>query len=361
MAEHAVNYTRQFIDTYDSHNKPWAAFLSFIDSHEDSSTLISYLDGILMDFLQSIKLQNTLIVFTSDHGLHYGPTFASKSGETERALPQLSMRLPAFVQKPMRRNLQNNAQMFTTAFDTHKTILNILLKEGHDELSGLSLLKPLPKSRRLCQTTAEIPSQFCPSTPSKGEQCQFMVDPPSILSFYSDIPRNNRPRWPEQCPSSKKHDVIGNDVGPCQCTTNVRDWFDCSHMTREGFRSNINPLSEHFSVRSCGNHESDKSLDFYIHIKKNQELVDERAALAKELAKSNLAKSHRDDEIQTSYDGQPNIIFLEIDSVSLSFSERFFPQTWGLLQRHKIHNAAEGSSCPSGWCAGMFNQTSVGK
>lgn len=361
MAEHAVNYTRQFIDTYESHSKPWAAFVSFIDSHEDSSTLISYLDGILLDFLQSIPLQNTMIVFTSDHGLHYGPTFASKSGEIERALPQLSIRLPESIQKPMRRTLHSNAQMFTTAFDTHKTILNILLKEGHDELLGLSLLKPLPKSRRLCQTTADIPSQFCPSPPSKEKQCRFMVDPPSILSFYSDIPRSNRPRWPDQCPIRRKHDVIGNEFGPCQCATNERDWFDCSNMTREGFRSNINLLSEHFSIRSCGHHESDKSLDFDIHIKKNQELLDERAALAKEVAMSNLAKSHRDDEIQASYDGQPNIIFLEIDSVSLSFSERFFPQTWGLLQSHKIQSAAEGLSCPSGWCAGVFNKTSVGK
>ena len=361
MAEHAVNYTRQFIDTYDSHSKPWAAFLSFIDSHEDSSTLISYLDDILLDFLQSIPKKNTLIVFSSDHGLHYGPTFASTSGEIERAMPQLFLRMPAFVRKQMRRTLHNNARMFTTAFDVHKTILDILLKEEHSELLGLSLLKPLPDSRRLCQTTVEIPSQFCPSAPSKEKQCRFMVDPPSILSFYSDIPRNNRPRWPDQCPISRSHDVIGNKIGPCQCATNDRDWFDCSNISREDFRSSINLLSEHFSIRSCGNHESDKSLDFDIHIKKNQELVNQRAALAKELARSNLAKSRRDDEIQASYDGQPNIIFLEIDSVSLSFSERFFPQTWGLLQRHKIQNATEGMSCPSGWCAGMFNQTSVGK
>lgn len=363
MAEHAVNYTLQFIDTYASHDKPWAAFLSFIDSHEDSSTLISYLDDILLDFLQSIPLKNTLIVFTSDHGLHYGPTFASKSGEVERAMPQLSMRMPAFFQKQMRKILQDNSQMFTTAFDAHKTIIDILLEEEHthSELLGMSLLKPLPKSRRLCQTTDVIPSEFCPTRPSKGKQCQFMVDPPSIFSFYSDIPRNNRPRWPDQCPISRNHENIGNEIGPCQCASNDRDWFDCTNMSREGFRSSINFQKEHFSLRSCGNHESDKSLEFDIHIKKNQELVDRRIDLAKELAKSALAKSHRDDDIQASYEAQPNIIFLEIDSVSLSFSERFFPQTWGLLQRHKIQSSTNGTSCPTGWCAGMFNLTSVGK
>ena len=74
-AEHLLDYTRQFISTYDrgdenasAHAKPWAAFISFIDSHEDSLTLISYLDGILLKFLQDVPRKNTMIVFTSDHG-----------------------------------------------------------------------------------------------------------------------------------------------------------------------------------------------------------------------------------------------------------------------------------------------------
>lgn len=361
MAEHAINYTQQFIDTYSNRAEPWAAFINFIDSHEDSSTLISYLDEILLDFIQSIPLNNTLIVFTSDHGLHYGPTFASNSGEVERAMPQLSMRMPAFFQKPMRKTIQDNAKLFTTAFDAHKTIIDVLLEEKHNELPGLSLVEPLPDSRKQCQSTDDIPSQFCPIVPIKGKQCRFMVDPPSILSFYSDIPQNNRPRWPEQCPMRRNHDDIGNEIGPCQCATNERDWFDCSTMSREGFRDSLNLPSEQFSLRSCGNHESDNSLELEIHVKKNQQLLDERGELAK-LARSNLAKSDRNDvDIQASYDGQPNIIFLEIDSVSLSFSERFFPKTWGLLQRHKIHSGTEGSLCPTGWCAGMFNQSSVGK
>ena len=70
-AEHLVEYTRQFIDTYHrddsskkNHTKPWAAFVSFIDSHEDSSTLISYLDNILLNFLQDVPMDNTMILFT---------------------------------------------------------------------------------------------------------------------------------------------------------------------------------------------------------------------------------------------------------------------------------------------------------
>jgi hypothetical protein len=364
MAEYAVNYTQQFIETYDrnnptsNHAKPWAAFLSFVDSHEDSLTLIGYLDGMLMEFLQSIPLKNTMIVFASDHGLHYGPTFASKAGEMERSMPQLSIRTPTF-QKQMQARLQNNAKMFISAFDVHKTILDVLLKENHNDLPGISLLKPLPKTRTRCQTTTEIPSQFCPAVYKQKQQCQFMQDPPSVFSFYSDIPQSNRPRWPVRCPFGRNHSIDDEQIG-CQCATNEKAWFECSHMSREVFKSSIDPQRENFSLRSCGIHALDQSLEFEIHVRKDEELIAKRKSLAAENAAGTVSGKYSDQAIQASYDAQPNILFLEIDSVSLSFSERFFPQTWNLLQKHKILESIEGSSsCPTGWCAGMFNQTSV--
>ena len=67
-AEHLVDYTLKFIEKYDR-NKPWAAFVSFIDSHEDTSTLITYLDNLFVKFLQQvIATQDTMILFLSDHG-----------------------------------------------------------------------------------------------------------------------------------------------------------------------------------------------------------------------------------------------------------------------------------------------------
>lgn len=363
MAEYAVNYTQQFIETYDRNNptsnlaKPWAAFLSFVDSHEDSLTLIGYLDGILMEFLQSIALKNTMIVFASDHGLHYGPTFASKSGEMERAMPQLSIRIPTF-QKQIQARLQNNAKVFTSAFDVHKTILDVLLREDHNDLPGMSLLKPLPKTRTRCQTTTEIPSQFCPAMQKQKQQCQFMQDPPSVFSFYSDIPQSNRPGWPVHCPIGRNHSIDDKKIG-CQCATNEKAWFECSHMSREDFQSSIDPQRENFSLRSCGNHELDESLEFNIHVRKDEELIAKRESLAAENAEGIISGKYSDKAIQASYDAQPNILFLEIDSVSLSFSERFFPHTWKLLQKHKIQSIEGRSSCPTGWCAGMINHTSV--
>ena len=71
-ALHLIQYAQQFMNNYNKNPalknaQAWAAFLSFVDSHEDSLTLISYLDELLFWFLQTIDLSHTLVVFSSDH------------------------------------------------------------------------------------------------------------------------------------------------------------------------------------------------------------------------------------------------------------------------------------------------------
>lgn len=265
-----------------------------------------------------------------------------------------------------RNQLHKNQLKFTTAYDVHETLVEVLSGEGEESAPeeghklGLSLLKPLPESRTRCSTTPSIPSHFCSlidhEKPS-SDQCNFMMmDPPSIFSYYSDIPQTNRPKWRDHCPVRRNHDMNGKDI-PCLCSTNQRTWFDCSRISRDDFRRGIDYNTEHFSLRSCGHqHDLDHSLELDIHVKKNEQLVRTRTAHADDTKKL-LDETHDANEIRASFNAQPNIIFLEIDSVSLSYSERHFPKTWGLLQEHKII----GDTCPSGWCSGIFNKTSVGR
>lgn len=79
-AEHLIDYSLQFIRSYNrpkdaisTHARPWAAFVSFIDSHEDTSTLVSYLDTLLVSFLQEViaMKSQTIIIFVSDHGTSF--------------------------------------------------------------------------------------------------------------------------------------------------------------------------------------------------------------------------------------------------------------------------------------------------
>ncbi|KAL7552327.1 hypothetical protein ACHAWF_015555 [Thalassiosira exigua] len=364
-AQHLADYARQFIETYhrrqsgkSSHARPWAAFLSFLDSHEDSLTLVHYLDGILVDLLQDVPLKdedNTMVVFLSDHGLHYGPSFASKSGEDERAQPLLWVRMPSFRAQKVK-HLRPNALKFATPYDVHETILDVLLQARSNNPLGMSLVKLLPESRSACNATKAIPPEFCPRSESPSGECTFMIDPPSVFSFYSDIPPSNRPRWPRRCPTRRNHTLDAAE--PCFCATNSRDWFDCSEISRNDFRAGISSSTEHFSLRSCGKHEMDHTLELEIHVRRDEKLVESRKSLAAQSMKK--ANAHHGADAKASFDAQPNIVFLEIDSVSLSFSERFFPKTWGLLQQHRIvTEEGVAPSCPTGWCAGAFNKTSV--
>ena len=96
VAEHLVQYGTQFMSAYSKLEKPWAAFLHFIDSHEDTQTLEGTLDEILVQLffeiyktsyirlrkglkskIPSTVWNNTVIVLMSDHGrLHLVPALS---------------------------------------------------------------------------------------------------------------------------------------------------------------------------------------------------------------------------------------------------------------------------------------------
>lgn len=335
-AEHLIEYTQQFIDAYEGISRPWAAFVSFVDSHEDTLTLASYLDGMLAEFVQSIP-RNTVVLFTSDHGLHYGPPFSARAGEVERSQPLLMMKMPTFQKFNV---LTKNADKYTTPFDAHETLSQALLGERGQTEYGLSLLDPLPAVRNDCTLVSSIPASFCalvaPPNGDREPQCRFMAEPPSVFSYFADIPLNNRPRWPKACPLAKKRLASQSD---CLCASDKKDWHRCS--------SGDETSQDNYSLRSCGQHDLDSSLEVKIHVKREEELAESRRKLA----------AHTENQLGLdSSHSQPNILFIEVDSVSLAASERHFRKTWSLLKQYAI--GGDGS-CQSEWCAAAFNQTSV--
>ena len=124
--ELVLNYTSQFMKTYRASDTPWAAFAHFIDSHEDSYTAVAALDEPLQLFLNSEISDDTVVVVTSDHGLHYGSYFALNEGRRERAQPLLHIRLPHRMITHKSRIPPQNLGQPVTAFDVFKTLTQVL-------------------------------------------------------------------------------------------------------------------------------------------------------------------------------------------------------------------------------------------
>jgi len=77
----------------------------------------------LADFERTKKLNDTIIVMTSDHGSHMGPYFMfSETGKYEQRMPLLIMIYPKwFLSKypEFRTNLIDNKQRLVSHYDTY--------------------------------------------------------------------------------------------------------------------------------------------------------------------------------------------------------------------------------------------------
>ncbi len=344
-----------------SSSLPWAAFISFVDSHEDTMTLISYLDEMFLNFLQSIDLSNTAVIFSSDHGLHYGPAFAS-NGKRERAEPILYMYLPPSMNADMS-TLEVNKELWVTPYDVHETILDVSLgAERKADQIGSSLLHPLPHNRAKCHETPGIPDRFCsllngPKKNNKNKKCTMMREPPSVHSFYSDIIQMNRPSWPK-CKMTEE--VVNLETEECLCSTNIYPirtseyWIPCNSSRFEEIDAVREAKADPLRMKTCKlKGLSEYIMDINITVTPRQKTSEERQMIRGEIQK----ELNADVELEVI----PNILFIEIDALSRSGAMRNLPKTMSLLQSHQIRTIEENEAlhCPTGFCAGIFNKTSI--
>ena len=381
-AEHLVEYGAQFMTAYSKLEKPWAGFLHLIDSHEDTQTLEGTLDDILFQFLFSIynkeqlarlplgkrlKLSipptvwnNTVIVLMSDHGLHYGSYLQSPQGLKERSQPLFTIHLPStnLVSPDQLEALKHNKHLVTTPYDVYQTILDLLVPKNFNVRQsgeyGSSLVQRLPEDRKSCASVPVIPSQACElveGTPRGGNRLM-IPNPPSALSFYADIHPNNKPALETLGEQNSTSHLFHQT---CQCATNRRPWYNCSSSpwsTEEIAKDKLNILSETFIMIEC----PDSQL-VEVQVKPDPTILNRPYVIkAKESGLSQL---------------RPNILWIEIDSVSRAYADRHFPKTKELLRRFRLKprqkDSSEGevSSLPSyecnstKWCSADFSEFAV--
>lgn len=365
-AQYLLNYGTQFIQAYnnDQQQQPWAAFLHFIDSHEDTMTLEGTLDDLLWKFLFSIYSRgssngespypnstngmpdsdenripcnvwdDTILILMSDHGLHYGNYLLSPKGLQERSRPMLHVHLPKNMENfdSAVHALQNNRDKWTTPFDVYETLSDALLSETRFDSSwrqqskGTTLLRRLEDDRQKCNTTKGIPLYICDILELNQSSSAFtmMPNPPSVMSFYADIPHwNKKMPQTDACKSNNSEAYLFSENVSCVCATNVRPWHNC---TAHPWKNSTTSLEgETFSMIDCGSERL-----YQVQVNADSRILSRPEIIR---AKASGAATAR-----------PNILFLELDSVSQAYADRHFPRTRELLDSMRLRRRGKDES-----------------
>ena len=164
---YAFDYLEQFWKNYDSQSKFSLVMLN--EGHESTGEVIGLVDDDLYLMLnrqyKDNLLDNTAIIFLSDHGLHMGVYYMlnTYSGRLENKLPLLDIVLPTKFLKEypeVEQNLKLNEQKLVTGPDIYETLEHLMQypKKSIKVYNGESLLTNIPS--RDCDS-AKINHEFC--------------------------------------------------------------------------------------------------------------------------------------------------------------------------------------------------------
>ncbi|BFZ19057.1 hypothetical protein BsWGS_22096 [Bradybaena similaris] len=154
-----------------SQRKPYFGYSFSADLTHDDLNLASAGDDLYLAFLQEMVnkniINNTLIVFFSDHGERYGKIRLTYNGFIESRTPYVFLVFPSWFYKKypeIHKVLKINQERLTTNFDLYETVrdvLNFQAVTGYGDVKkrGISLFKEIPPERT-CEH-ADIPTIYC--------------------------------------------------------------------------------------------------------------------------------------------------------------------------------------------------------
>ncbi|KFM78896.1 hypothetical protein X975_25380, partial [Stegodyphus mimosarum] len=165
------DYLRSFVETMGD-DRPFFVFSFLARLTHDVLNFAGYADEPtyqLLKFLHDNRiLENTLLIFFSDHGIRFGPIRKTRIGQYEERLPFMYLVFPkSFLNtyESIHKNLVINSERLTTPFDIHSTILNLAAVLRGDATfennmqPGTSLFYEVPSNRTCSQ--AGITPHWC--------------------------------------------------------------------------------------------------------------------------------------------------------------------------------------------------------
>ncbi|KAH8292448.1 hypothetical protein KR054_010118 [Drosophila jambulina] len=124
-------------------------------SHNDFS-MPSAMDARMVQYMRLLDkngvMDNTIIIFFSDHGSRFGPLRKLDSGFLEERLPFFYLRVPRWIREKypeFMRNLRTNRNRLTSPYDIHATLKHILRLDTPPEQL------PRPESCPTCHSIFE--------------------------------------------------------------------------------------------------------------------------------------------------------------------------------------------------------------
>ncbi|ESO91374.1 hypothetical protein LOTGIDRAFT_105659 [Lottia gigantea] len=135
-------------------------------SHDDSNK-IDYIDEDIRKFFEYLQnnshLENTLLIFMSDHGARFSKNREAAQGKQEERMPMFFIRFPPWFEKKYpdaMKAFKINTHRLATPFDIHETLKDLLnfTGTGKGDLSkrGISLFKEIPKERTCQHAAVEV-------------------------------------------------------------------------------------------------------------------------------------------------------------------------------------------------------------
>lgn len=148
---------------------------TFISDITHDGDYLKTADGEMVHLLKSFKngglLENTMLIIMADHGSRYERLRMTYQGKIEERLPFMAIVLPESLKSnrpASEKSLRGNANVLTTPFDIHTTILDVVGLQrfsndykvrGSDLPRSMSLLEPIPASRSCPE--ADVMPHWC--------------------------------------------------------------------------------------------------------------------------------------------------------------------------------------------------------
>lgn len=199
-AEHIYDYALDFATNY-MNDPSFGLYWTNTFSHNDISDA-SLMDRRMKEYLQDIEhrgiLNESMIVFFSDHGIRFGAVRHLVTGWLEERLPFIFIWLPKWFKDEhpeIVQALKINRNRLTNPYDLHMTLKHVLELSGRKEKfppapsckNCQSLFKEVPWNRS-CEETA-IASHWCTCAPYKTcSKSDKMVK--AVANFVADQMNN---------------------------------------------------------------------------------------------------------------------------------------------------------------------------